>query len=102
LRHNPDDEIAYQGIVWYRQKDYDRLLTMFEDAHKLPRTYEDWLKWAKTDEQRVRKSGTWVVRAIIDPDTFPAWCESKKLKMDARGRKSFAAEKAKEAHLSSQ
>lgn len=95
-------KISFVGLVWYRREDYDRLLTIFEDAHKQPRTFDDWLVQAERIEQRQRDRGVRVVRAVIDPDTFPAWCAAKRLKVDSHARNEFASHKAYEAHLQSQ
>ena len=62
----------------------------------MPLTFNEWLRKAEALEKQISDSGVRVVRAIIDPDTFPAWCASKNFKINADARKSFANHKAME------
>jgi hypothetical protein len=40
-------KVSAGGLAWYRREDYPRLLTIFEDADKLPPTYDEWLAMAE-------------------------------------------------------
>ena len=85
------------GMVWYRREEYESILTVMEDAIKLPRTYTSWLSQAEANEKEAQRIGLITIRAFIDPKTFPAWCLSRGYKIDAEARKQFANLAAKEA-----
>lgn len=83
-----------QAMVWYREEDWDTLITLFADSHLLPKTYGDWLSRAEEMKARVQATGDIVIKVFIDPETFPAWCAQKGLKMDAEARSQLAIEMA--------
>lgn len=87
-------EIAALGIAWYREEDYQTLLGIFTDAELLPATYREWLRRAEKLELKEKLAGRAVVRAYIDPHTFPDWCRERGLNVDAKGRMAFANEVA--------
>jgi len=39
--------VQIAGIPWYRREEYEEILTVMEDAHLLPTTFDAWLKKAK-------------------------------------------------------
>lgn len=84
------------GISWYRPDDYYVLRKIFADGGSLPQTYEQWLVLAMDLEKQVRRSGSRVIRAYLDPVEFPKWCRLTGNKIDASGRvaygSAFAAE----------
>lgn len=82
------------GIPWYRKADYRKILKIMTDSHLLPATYEQWEHKAQSVEADMRAQGYVVVRAIIDPKTFRAWCRERSLNVDARGRSEFAHHEA--------
>ena len=84
------------GIAWYRAEDYDRLKAMFVDGWKLPDTYEDWSKIAQDAYDTLTEGGTPVLKAFIDPDTFPEWCRIRGFKMDTQARLAFGTDYAQE------
>lgn len=88
--------IRAMGLAWYNREDYARILQIMEDADKLPPTYEKWLYSAQKVESQSKRNGTVVVRAIIDPDEFIAYCARHDLKVDAQARMRFASERAAE------
>lgn len=79
------------GISWYRREDYARALAIMDDAHVLPRTYDEWSQKAERQEGEWKAQGIHIVRAIIDPETFPEWCRARGLNVDAKGRTAFAS-----------
>jgi len=86
-------EISSLGIGWYNREDYPRILQIMEDAHVLPPTYDVWRKKAEGLESQVKASGAAVVvRAIIKPEEFVAWCASRGMKVDAKARTAFGSE----------
>lgn len=83
--------ISVIGMVWYNEADYPAILRIMEDASNLPATFTEWKKAAEFGENRIRVQGdVAVVRAIINPKEFPAWCAARGLKVNAEGRTAFA------------
>lgn len=78
------------GIAWYERSDYSRILEIMDDAEKLPRTYDRWKQIAERGESQLRSAGHIVVRAVIKPDDFVAWCSRHGHEVDAKGRMAFA------------
>lgn len=83
-----------QAMVWYKEEHYVPLLEMFDDAELLPPTYQDWLTRAEEKKAEVEAAGDQVLKVFIDPETFPEWCEKKKLAKDANARSQLAIEVA--------
>lgn len=79
------------GVYWIRQEHYPALIQLFEDGHKLPPTWEQWLKMAEEMERGLKAYGHPVLRVHIDPDTFPAWCAAHGTRPGNEGRKRFVA-----------
>jgi hypothetical protein len=80
------------AMTWYRREDWQQLIAIFEDAHLLPPTYEQWLARAETGRRRYEKDGALVEKIYIDPKNFPAWCQKRSLKADAEARTQYANE----------
>jgi len=83
-------------MVWYRAEDYDACRRIMTDGHKLPATFDVWRTKAEMAEQQRKVSGETVFRAYIDPETFPDWCRTRGLNVDAEGRGAFASFIAKQ------
>jgi hypothetical protein len=45
------------GLPWNLRHDYPALLALFSDPDKLPKTFDAWLKHAKTLEKRLEAAG---------------------------------------------
>lgn len=86
------------GVVWYRSRDYPRILEIMADAHLLPRSYHAWRKQAEEAYAQRARSGVTLVRVYLDPQEFIAWCTSNGHEVDAQGRMAFAARHAMEEH----
>jgi len=85
------------GIVWYKNEaDYKKALSIFEDSFKMPDTYEGFLKGFALAFAAFEKRGTIPVKAELDPETFPDWCVTRSLHVDATGRAEWGAWKALE------
>ena len=78
------------GLAWYKREHYKELLTIFEDADKLPLTYDKWLGKATAAEKGFKLRGIKVVRAYINPQDFPEWCRAEGHNVDAKARMKFA------------
>ena len=74
------------GVTWYMSTDYARMRKLFKDGAKLPRTYARWLKAATATQSTLESMGFKVIKAYVDPDTFPAWCKSRRLDIDGNAR----------------
>ena len=86
-----------QAMVWYEEEQYLKLRGLFADADLLPPAYRDWLSRAEEKRAEVEAEGDQVIKVYIDPETFPQWCEERKLRMDADARSQLAIEVA-QAH----
>jgi len=89
-KHQP----MLRAMVWYKEEDYETLLGLFDDTELLPKTFSDWKKRAEDKKEEVEAAGDQVLKVFIDPETFPGWCESKNLPMDANSRSQLAIEVA--------
>jgi hypothetical protein len=87
-------QVQVVGIAWYRPDDYREILRIMADRHLLPATYDEWKQQAEGLERQQLGKGVRVVRAVIDPQTFPAWCRRNGLNVDAQARMRFANEEA--------
>lgn len=88
--------IRVAGMVWYRPEDYDAIRRIMADGYKLTDPFHIWRMKAETGEKKMRRDGYIVVRAYIDPETFPDWCRSRGLDIDAKARMEYANLIAKE------
>ena len=70
-------------------------MRMFVDARDLPDSYGDWLKSAQKTVDALTFGGITIVKAYIDPVTFPQWCLANGFRMDADARLRFATEAAR-------
>ena len=80
------------GLAWFREEDYPALLKIFDDSHKMPRTWKEWLKVAEQMEQRAKAAAQHTERVYIDPDTVPVWCRRVCVDVDRDGRSRFVVE----------
>jgi hypothetical protein len=84
--------ISIVGVAWYKKEDYETLKRLFTDGENLPETYDEWLKKAEGRLDEFRRNGQAFQKVYIDPDTFPAWCASRGIDIDAKARTRFSAE----------
>ena len=78
------------GLIWYKDKeDFLNARAIFTDAFLLPDTYEEFLIKATELIAKIEASGMPVVKAELNPETFPAWCKERSLNVDAHGREAF-------------
>jgi hypothetical protein len=86
------------GLAWYEERDYPAILEMMEDAYCLPVTFASWREKAYRSELALKGQRHDVVRAMISPGKFPAWCQSRGLRLNANARKLFAGGGGPVAH----
>jgi hypothetical protein len=89
------------GIAWYVSEKYDAVRRVMADGHQLPDSFDVWRTKAEHREKELRGLGQVVVRAVIDPETFPDWCRSRGLNVDSQARMLFASLVAKERQAAS-
>lgn len=90
-------KISALGMTWYTRENYDRVKAISDDPESFPDTFNAWHQAAKAGFDRFTAAGHTVVKAHIDPDTFPHWCRVNGHKVDSDGRKAFANAAAHEA-----
>lgn len=84
------------GIAWYRAQDYREILQIMVDGSSFPATYREWREEAELLERDLKRLGQEVVRAILDPEIFPLWCNSRGFQIDAKARREFTDEVARQ------
>jgi hypothetical protein len=81
------------GMAWYEEKDYPKLRLLFTDGadrDKFPEFYDEWLANAEEAQQQESARGLEVVRVVIEPAAFAAWCKLRKISPDAKARQTYA------------
>lgn len=79
------------GLPWYDPEQYEALRASLADGGKLPPDYERWRIATEQIEREVQRSGVEVIRVLIEPDVFKAWCERAELPPNAAARSRYAA-----------
>lgn len=82
------------GIPSYKRENWDALMEIFEDRHKLPDTFDQWVDTAQSLVNRLEARGIQVIKVDIDPVEFPIWCGERSLHIDADARNTRANEAA--------
>lgn len=90
------NQIGVIGMSWYKEHDYIRLRKIFDDGDNLPLTYAEWLQKAQNGFDMFTAQGHIVIKAYIDPESFPKWCLERGYGIDAKSRIEFANLKAME------
>lgn len=86
------------GIAWFDSATYPQAVAVMDDRDRFPDTHAKWLVQAQQIEQQHLNAGISVVRAIIDPEHFKAWCHDRGLNVDSKGRVAFANFIAMQSH----
>ena len=86
------NQVQAVGMAWFKREHFVRLRAMFQDGHKLHRTYDEWLRAAEAGRKAQEVKGLRVVCVDIDPDDFPKWCAAKGMNLDADARMRYASE----------
>jgi hypothetical protein len=64
------------AIGWYQREDYARIKLLMEDGHVLPQNFDVWLVQAEAVVRIEKSRGSVVLKAIILPEPFAAWCRA--------------------------
>src|ERR1700681_1160727 len=91
MTNSEDNPPPAVGAYWIKEEDYPALLDIFDDRHKLPPTWNEWLKRAEEMEHGLKAYGPVVLRVPIDPKTFQDWCAANGTRPGSEGRKKFVA-----------
>lgn len=86
------------GFAWFDRENYDELKALFTDGDSLPDTFDQWQTLAERGVDQLRREGKIVIKAYLDPKTFPEWCRSRGLDINSAARRKFAAEFAAFGH----
>lgn len=86
------------GIAWIKEEDYAALVAIFEDGDVFAGGWKAWNKRAEAVEDRMKNEGVIVLRAYLDPETFPAWCSARGVDTGREGRTLFGIEFAEERY----
>jgi hypothetical protein len=77
------------GIAWYRRKDYPALRAILDDAQMLPADHDTWLSKAYSVALLEMALGNDIVKVMIDPAAFLAWCDATRQRVDCRARNQY-------------
>jgi hypothetical protein len=84
---------------WYVREDYDNIRKVMDDGDKLPPTYDEWEKLAKSQVADIARGGTVIKPVILNSEKFIAFCQDKKISPDSKGRALFAVERGRAESL---
>jgi hypothetical protein len=76
------------GLAWFRPEDYSQILKIVEQPRDLSGDYNQWLEKTEGTERYWKRRGFLVVRVVVDPEKFLAWCSARSVEPngDALGR----------------
>jgi hypothetical protein len=83
------------GLPWYEEADFKAARSAMIDGKDLFATWAAWHVGALRGERSYQEKGVQVVRAMINPATFPGWCSTHGEKPNSQGRNRYAAHCAK-------
>jgi len=79
------------GVAWFNDElIYRRALAIFIDPENMPANFEDWKALVGKQCELIKEGGNIAIRADIDPETFPDWCNFHGFQANAQGRSAFA------------
>ena len=81
------------GVEWFEPESYARLLKVMLKPHGMPGDYKQWREATENSERFLKRSGHLVVRVVIDPDDFLAWCAARSLQPNSNTISRFVGEK---------
>ncbi|HEY4372455.1 MAG TPA: hypothetical protein VGN52_11075 [Burkholderiales bacterium] len=78
------------AMPWYTAEDYGEVRELMADRQNMPRTFEAWERAALQVEEETVRLGASVVRAVIEPWPFKAWCKMTGMELNAWARTTYA------------
>lgn len=93
---------AKRGNCWrihlVHARKLPKCLAIFDDPGYYPITFDEWFGQAQNSEKELLRRCSKVIRVVIDPNTFPAWCAANGFDaVDAKARNHFVHLKAAES-----
>jgi hypothetical protein len=86
-RHPPVKTIV--GVAWYREHDWPRIKTLFQDGGQLHDSHAEWLKDTRKAMKQLEKEGCFAKPVVIDIDDLIGWCLVRGCKIDAKARTEY-------------
>ncbi|MGQ0502051.1 MAG: hypothetical protein ACT4P0_05485 [Panacagrimonas sp.] len=83
-------------IPWYTREHYEEIRRTMADGAAMFRDYRRWLAAAKDNVARVEAQGYRVLKVVIEPEAFLAWCRRQGKRPDLDARLGFASELAEQ------
>jgi len=93
-RSNPANRI---GIAWLDPETHARILDIMVQPHKIPWQFERWREVTESQESFWKSRSFFVVRIVIDPEKFLAWCQTVVIKPNGKALESYAHQRAQGA-----
>lgn len=83
--------VSVVTLIWYNgREDFDRMVEVLGSNGNLPRSYEAWLRAAEKGEQKIRNSGMRIVRVVVNPNAFAAWCVTRVCDVNHKSLQNYA------------
>ena len=74
------------AIAWYNREDYEEIKLVMDDGSVLPDDYEVWRRRVEAILRIEQARGSVVLKAMIYPDPFVAWCSATGQHPDVQAR----------------
>lgn len=74
------------AIAWYHRQDYDLIRHAMDDGDVLPEDYDTWLRRVEAIVRIETSRGSVVLKALILPGPFVAWCRATNQRPDVAAR----------------
>ncbi len=74
------------AIAWYNRDDYDEIRVVMDDGKVLPDDYDVWRRRVDAIMRIEQARGSVVLKAMIYPRPFLAWCGATSQRPDVRAR----------------
>lgn len=84
------------GLGWYKENQWDLLLSTAVDKDDLEPTYAEWLDGAIKGIEKLSKSGIQCVQIPVDVAEMIAWCKERGYPFDGSSRAVYIMMKTKE------
>jgi hypothetical protein len=97
--HHHHDHSACIAIPWFNAEQWQKLITVSDDADTLDSSYEKWLAGVKKLEQQLRDQGMHAHRIMLDVEALQKWCVARKRPLNSEARADYASALARRANL---
>ena len=83
------------NLAFYRQEDWNRLLSIVDDKEVFHETWEEWHRSYQATKRRLESDGLTVNEIVVDLDSLVRFCYQRGIKNDGKARSQFAAQALK-------